>query len=125
MACGKKSPTDPVAAIRLATWILPPHRKDWAEAMLNEIAYVRSRRATWHWLLGCMLFAIRERASCEIVGALTKRSIPRTLLGLGAALAFTVVGVYMVQKPYQRERILTAVLHSVGASAASHTGIVR
>lgn len=118
-------PTDPTAAIRFAAWILPPHRKDWAEAMLNEIAYVSSRRAALRWTIGCTFFAVRERASYELVTAFTTRRIVRTLLGLSAALVFTVIGVYMVQKPYQRERIRIMVRHSFGASTPSHTGAVQ
>jgi len=65
MANGNTKFTDPTKAIRLATWILPPHRKGWAEAMLNELAYAASRRAALSWVPGCVLFAIGERTSCE------------------------------------------------------------
>lgn len=107
------------AAVRLATWILPPHRKDWAEAMLNEIAYVRSRRAALSWVLGSTLFAIRERASYELLSAPTLRGTLKTLLGLSAAAVITVIGVYAIQKPYQRERILLVVLHGCRKSSCA------
>ncbi|WP_188795217.1 hypothetical protein [Dyella nitratireducens] len=91
--------------------MMPPHRKDWAEAMLNEMAYVKSRRAAWHWLLGCTLFAIRERASYELGGVFMNRRIFKFLFGLSAASVIAVTGVYAIQKPYQRERILLFVFH--------------
>lgn len=106
-------------AVRLATWILPPQRKDWAEAMLNEIPYVRSRRAALSWALGSTLFAIRERASYELVSALTFRSPHKALLGLSAAAVIAMIGVYAIQKPYQRERILLVVLHGCRKSSCA------
>ena len=112
-------------AVRLATWILPPHRKEWAEAMLNEIAYVESRRAAWHWALGCLLFSIRARASCELMSVFAPRRILKALVAFGAASVVIAVGVYMIQKPYQRERIVMFVLHGVRALAARHMGSVQ
>ena len=125
MANDNMRSTDLAVAVRIATWILPPHRKDWAAAMLNEVAYVGPRQAAWYWVLGCTLFAIRERASYELVRTFMTRRILRALLRLGAASVIAVIGVYMLQKPYQRERILIAVFHSAGASAARHSGTVR
>ena len=111
-------------AVRFATWIMPPHRKDWAAAMLNEIAYVRSRRAAWHWVLGCTLFAIRERTSYELASAFTLRGMRSTLFKLSAASLMAVMGLYMIQKPYPRERVLIAIFHH-GSSAAHHVKTVQ
>lgn len=61
-----KGYTRPNAAVRFATWILPACRKEWAEAMFNETAYIESRRIAWIWVLECTLFAVRERASFEL-----------------------------------------------------------
>jgi hypothetical protein len=107
-------------AVRFATWILPPHRKEWAEAMLHEIAYVPSRRASMHWVLGCIFFSIRARASYELVGAFAPRRMLNALLTMGAASVIFAASVYIVQKPYQRERILMFVLHGTRAPAARH-----
>lgn len=104
------------AAIRLTTWLLPLERKEWAEAMFNEMPYVGSRRAAAFWVLGATLFAIRERASYELVGMLRPRGIFEALVGLSLAMVITVMGVYIVQKPYQRERILLLVFHGCGKS---------
>jgi hypothetical protein len=104
------------AAVRLTTWILPLHRKEWAEAMFNEIAYVESRRAATFWVLGATLFAIRERASYELLSMLRPRDVLKALLGLSLVMVITVMGVYIIQKPYQRERILLLVLHGCGKS---------
>ena len=106
-----RRPTILAAALRLTTWILPPQRKEWAEAMLNEMAYLGSRRAAMFWVLGAALFAIRERASFELVSMLQPSKTSKILLGLSLATVFTVVGVYIIQKPYQRERILLHVFH--------------
>lgn len=99
------------AAIRFATWILPPHRKAWADAMFNEMAYIPPGRAAWHWVFGCTLSALKERASHELMSAFTLRGTFKALFGLSVAALITVGGVYATQKPYQRERILLLVLH--------------
>ena len=111
MSNGNMRPMAPTAAIRFATWILPRHRRDWAEAMLNEVAHIGSRRAAVLWALGCMLFALKERSSYEFARALPTHAIPKALLGVSAALILTVTGVYAIQKPYQRERIRLIVFH--------------
>lgn len=101
-------------AIRFASWVLPPHRKDWAAAMLNEMAYARSRRSALLWALGCALSAIRERGVYEFMRTFTSRRIFKTLFGISALTVIAVAGVYATQKPYQRERILLYVLHGCG-----------
>lgn len=103
--------TVPVGVIRFAARILPHHRREWAEAALNEVAYIGSRRAALSWALGCMLFALKERSSYESARALSPRLILKALLGVSAALLIAVTGVYAIQKPYQRERILLLVFH--------------
>ncbi len=47
------------AALRLASWLMPPDRRQWAEAMRAEVAYLPSRGAM-RWVLGC-LSAVKER----------------------------------------------------------------
>ena len=125
MANGDAKPSNLTKAIRIATWILPSHRKGWAEAMLNEMAYAGSHRAALYWVLGCVLSAIRERTSYELRRTFMTRRILKTLFGLVAASAIAVVSVYTVQKPYQRERIVQVVFHGARAPAASHGGTVR
>jgi hypothetical protein len=112
-----RTSTHLAAAIRFATWIMPPHRKEWAEAMLNEMAYIPSRRAAWYWLLGCTLFAIRQRASYELVRACMPNGILKTFFKLSVASVVVVAGVYAMQKPYQRERIWMTVFHPAEAAA--------
>lgn len=125
MANGNMRSAGPTAAVRLAMWILPPHRKDWAAAMLNEMAYVGSRRIAWRWVLGCILFAIRERASYQLTKTFATHRILKTVFGLSAAFVFVVAGVWMVQKPYQQERILITIFHHAGAPATHHAGAVQ
>ncbi len=112
-------------AVRFAAWLLPPHREEWAEAMLNEMAYIGSRQAALHWALGCTWSAIRERTSYELGRTFMKRRALGTLLGLGAASLIAVFGIYALQKPYQRERILMVVFHGAGSPAAAHEGSTR
>jgi hypothetical protein len=93
---------------RLATWVLPPHRKEWAEAMLNEIAYIESRRIAVRWFFGCALFVISERTSYELEKAFMNYKIFKIISCLGIATVIAVMGIYAVQKPYQKERIKIA-----------------
>lgn len=106
-------------ALRLVTWLLPPHRKSWAEAMFDEIAYIPSRRSTLRWALGCTLLAVRERTSYELERTFMHHRVLKTLLGLGAASVILVAGLYAVQKPYQRERISITLHRILEAKQAS------
>ncbi|GLQ99434.1 hypothetical protein [Dyella mobilis] len=110
------------AAIRFATWMLPAHRKEWADATFNEVAYIDTQLARWRWVLGCTLFAVRERAVHELATTFSARSTLRALCGLSAASVMLAVGIFIIQKPYQQERIVLMVLHSVGLSAAHRPG---
>lgn len=95
----------PAAIVRWAILILPPHRKDWAEAMLNEVAYIESRRAAIRWAVECTFFVISERISYELRRKLMNQKVFKFMLGLGAAAAILVVGIYAALEPYQKERI--------------------
>lgn len=119
MANGRRKFIDLASVSRFAAWIMPPHRKEWAEAMFNEMAYIRSRRAAWHWLFGCTLLAVKERASYELVRAFMPNGIFKTFLKLSAAAVIAVIGLYAIQKPYQRERILITLFHH-GSPAVHH-----
>lgn len=81
--------TDPTPAVRFAAWILPARRKDWAEAMFNEIAYIKSRRVVWIWVLECTLFAVRERASFELERTFMT---PNNLIMRNAVFAWIALG---------------------------------
>jgi hypothetical protein len=75
--------------------------------MLNERAYITSRRVALQWALGCALTAVRERVTYELERTLMSRRI-KVLFGLGAALVMGAIGIYIDAKPYQRERIWMA-----------------
>lgn len=95
----------PVAVVRLAMRIMPPHRKDWAEAMLNELAYIETRQAAVRWMIESMLFAFRERSTYEL-GKVSLNIGPfKMALTVIAVAACALAGIYAVQKPYQQERI--------------------
>jgi hypothetical protein len=105
------------AATRFATWVLPPHRKEWAEAMLNEVAYVESTRRMLRWMAGCLLSATKARVSYEVEKIFMSRRILRTCLALATVMVVTMVGVYAIQKPYQRERINIFILKHIEGSS--------
>lgn len=93
------------AVIRLVTWIVPPHRKAWAHAILNELAYIETRRAAVRWIIGSTLFAIKERTIYELENASMNIRVIKTPLILIAMAVSVVAGTYAIQKPYQQERI--------------------
>lgn len=106
------------AAIRFAAWLLPRHRESWAEAMLNEAAYITSRRAALRWAFGCTCAAFRERVTHELEKTLMRRRMLRILVGLTASLALVTVGIYVTAKPYQRERIWITVRQALQSDQA-------
>jgi len=91
--------------VRMVAWLMPPHRKDWTNAILNELAYIGTRRAVMRWIIGSMLFAIRERSIYELEKASMNIGTVKTILILGAVAVGVVAGTYAIQKPYQQERI--------------------
>ena len=102
------------AATHFATWILPSNRKEWAAAMLNEVEYVESTRQMLRWIAGSVLGAMKVRVSYEMERTLMNRGILRSFLALGAVM----VGVYAIQKPYQRERIKLVILQHLEGSSS-------
>lgn len=96
------------AVVRLAIWIMPSHRKDWAQAMLNECAYIESRREAVRWIVESTLFAIKERTTYELGKASVNIRTFKAALLLIAAAVSVVAGIYAIQKPYQQERIKIA-----------------
>lgn len=113
-----------IVLVRLAGGILPSHHKDWAEAMFNEMAYIPSRRTALRWALGSTWCAIRLRASYEF-GKTVRSRATQTLLGLVAVAVIAALGVYSIQRPYQRERILAVLFHGGSGSTKNHGGAVH
>jgi len=86
--------------------------------MLNELAYIKSRKAAALWLFGCFVAALRERAIFELRRTFMTRRIVKVAAALLAVLVFGAIGTYMNSKPYQRERIWITVhdfIHPGGA----------
>ncbi|AHX16172.1 hypothetical protein CH75_05920 [Dyella jiangningensis] len=104
-------------ATHFAMWVLPAHRKEWAEAMLNEVAYFESKRHVLRWITGSVLSAVKARASYEMERTFMSRGILRKLLVLGSVMILTVAGLYAIQKPYQRERIRLVILQHIEGSS--------
>jgi hypothetical protein len=92
---------------------MPPHRKEWGEAMLNEVAHIKSRRDALQWTLGCLFIAFNERLAFELGRTFMTRRIFKVVLALGAALVVVAIGTYIDAKPYQRERIWMTVHDAV------------
>jgi hypothetical protein len=82
--------------LRCLALLLPPTREQWAEAMINEMEGINSRRAAIDWAMGCLFVALRERVLSEAGRSLMRR---RVLLFL------TCAGIYATAKPYQRVRM--------------------
>jgi hypothetical protein len=104
--------------VRLVAWIMPPHRKEWAQAIVNELAYIETRRAAVRWMIGTTLLAIRERSNYELENASMNTKIIKTALILLAVGAGIVGGTYAIQKPYQQERIKATVYRLLDARRA-------
>ncbi|MCS0608887.1 hypothetical protein NX773_12000 [Massilia solisilvae] len=94
-----------IIVVRLVIWIMPPHRTGWAHEILNELAYIETRRAAARWIIGSTLLAIRERVTYQLEHAFMNIRIIRTSLILVAIAVSVVAGTYAIQKPYQQERI--------------------
>lgn len=93
---------------RLMIWIMPAHRKDWGAAMLNECAYIKSRRKTFRWIVGIMLFTLKERTIYELEKTfMNMKTFTSALAFIALAVGF-IAGIYAIQKPYQQERIKIA-----------------
>jgi hypothetical protein len=105
-------------AYRLVALVLPPHRKDWADAMLNESNYIKSRRAALQWVLGCTCAALRVRVTYELERTFMTRRILKVPLYLAAVLAIGAIGIYIDAKPYQRERMWRTVHQVVNSDNA-------
>ena len=88
---------------------MPPHRKEWAGAILNELAYIASRRARVHWIIGAMLSAIGARISYQLEQTFMNLRILKAALILVTMAVGLAAATYAIQKPYQQERIKIAV----------------
>jgi|SRR5471030_2042251 len=95
--------------VRVALWITPSHRKDWAQAMLNEFVYIESRRKAVRWIAESMLFVIQERTTYELekvsMNIITIKAALVLAFVINTAILGFVAGIYSIQKPYQQERI--------------------
>lgn len=115
MKNGHKSRPGERLAYRVISWMLPPHRKHWAEVMLNESDYFESRRAAHRWILGCVLAAAKARVTFELERTLMPRKLLKVMGWACAAMAIGAMGVYISAKPYQRERIWITLRHAVSS----------
>jgi hypothetical protein len=72
-----------VLLIKHAAWVSPPDRKEWSQAMINELDHVpRGASALW-WALGCTFASYLERMRI-MTRSLT--NLPRWLLALEMAV---------------------------------------
>lgn len=73
------------ALMRLAWWLLPSKRSDWAMAMRSELRSIADDNLAIPWALGCLMAAIRERVTAMILGNLR---VSKWVLTLEMALCF-------------------------------------
>jgi hypothetical protein len=92
--------------LQLTALLLPAHRKEWGEAMVNELAYMSSGREALRWAFGCVMAACRERLAHELGTAFMRKKLRRTVLAIGLVLAVMAAGTWFDLKQYQRDRIL-------------------
>jgi hypothetical protein len=91
--------------LRWLAWLLPPNRKHWAEAMINEMEAINSRRAAIDWAMGCLFVALKERVLSEAGRSLMRRRVFQVTVGIAAVLFLSCAGIYATAKPYQRVRM--------------------
>lgn len=107
-------------AYRLARRLMPPHRKDWADAMFNETAYL-SPRAARRWAVHCTLAALHERITHELEMTRMSRILLKITAACAAMLLIGAMGVYLVAKPYQRERIRIELRQALNIESSPHS----
>jgi hypothetical protein len=72
-----------VLLVKHAAWVSPPDRKEWSQAMINELDHVpRDTSALW-WALGCTFVSYLERIH---IMARSITNLPRWLLSLEMAV---------------------------------------
>lgn len=108
-------------ATRFSAWVLPSPRKEWADAMLNEVAYLESKRQVLRWVAGSVLSAVKIRTSYEMERTFMNRGLFKNLVVLGMVMILAMTGLYAIQKPYQRERIRLVILEHVEGSSTQPT----
>jgi hypothetical protein len=91
-------------AYRVARRLLPPHRRHWADAMFNETCHLPAG-AAWQFRMGCVLASLHQRIIHELELTRMSRKILKAVVGAALLLVVGTVGIYLVSKPYQRERI--------------------
>jgi hypothetical protein len=91
--------------LRLTARLLPPHRKEWGDAMHREIDAIESPRAARAWARGCAWAALTERIAYEMEIKRMSRKLLKVLLASMAMLIVVSTGILIDSKPYQRERM--------------------
>ena len=118
MMSGRRTCGGTAALMRLALWLLPPHRKEWGAAMINELEFLASRAAAARWAVGCALTCVRERIVFELGWTNMTRRILKFTMAAGIVVVAFLAGVYIIAKPYQRERIQIMVRHALTAESS-------
>jgi len=72
-----------VLLVKHAAWVLPPDRKEWSHAMINELDHIPRDTSALRWALGCTLVSYLERIHI-MTRSIT--NLPRSLLSLEMAV---------------------------------------
>ncbi len=84
--------------MRLAGWLMPDARAEWAEAMRSELHYVEQDRDAARWAFGYLLASVKERIkSMENLDQKTARKL-NIRISILFALAMIVSSLIMSKK---------------------------
>ena len=75
---------------RVAVWLLPTSRGEWAEAMQAELHYVENERQAATWALGYVMAGIKERVKSMVQGHSMEPRKERTF-NIAISIVFGVV----------------------------------
>ncbi|HEV7631688.1 MAG TPA: hypothetical protein VGO41_01785 [Steroidobacteraceae bacterium] len=104
------------ALMRLATWLLPEERREWARGMQAELNHVTSDREAFAWAFGCVLAGTRERTGsawrrlARHVQINRRFEVHSKIAGVSVAVALVfcvgMAGIFYLQLPeYKKVRL--------------------
>jgi hypothetical protein len=88
---------------RIAAWLMPPERAEWAEAMRAELEYVE--RGALGFALGFLRVSLRERTN-----AMTARTARRLNLALALVVAAAMLAAKWLFHAHAMEALYTMML---------------
>jgi hypothetical protein len=97
--------------VRLAGWLMPAARREWAEAMHAELHYLDDDRAAVRWALGTVFASAQERMKAMSTRpSLSPRAANRWNIAISAIFAVAYLLVTYVLKHTQHDPNMAYVL---------------